>query len=72
MIAATPVTDTVKRAAADGTAIEATEPRERLWAAQTPQVFRAAVLREAHDAADALAGRDRRRDAGRGAWAGRC
>jgi 2-C-methyl-D-erythritol 4-phosphate cytidylyltransferase len=56
VIAATPVTDTVKRASADGAAIEATEPRERLWAAQTPQVFRADVLREAHDAADALAG----------------
>ena len=56
VIAATPVTDTIKRASADGSAIEATESRERLWAAQTPQVFRAEVLRAAHDAADALAG----------------
>ena len=40
MIAATPVTDTVKRATDDGLAIAGTEPREGLWAAQTPQVFR--------------------------------
>jgi len=59
-IAATPVTDTIKRVAdgAKGTlrmsgmqnvplAIELTLERERLWAAQTPQVFRTAALREA-------------------------
>jgi len=58
-IAATPVTDTVKQAA--GTkdafasveignasfAIEETLDRDRLWAAQTPQVFRAEALRKA-------------------------
>ena len=49
VIAATPLTDTVKRAAADGT-ILATESREGLWAAQTPQLFRTAALREAHAA----------------------
>jgi 2-C-methyl-D-erythritol 4-phosphate cytidylyltransferase len=53
VIAATPVTDTVKRAAARGGRIVATEPREELWAAQTPQLFRAAPLRSAHDAAAA-------------------
>jgi 2-C-methyl-D-erythritol 4-phosphate cytidylyltransferase len=59
-IAATPVTDTIKQVAkgARGTlcmsgmhnvplVIESTLDRERLWAAQTPQVFRAVALREA-------------------------
>lgn len=45
-VLATPVADTVKRAR-DGAAIE-TVPREALWLAQTPQVFRADVLRRAH------------------------
>lgn len=49
VIAATPLTDTVKRAAPDGT-ILATESREGLWAAQTPQLFRTEALREAHAA----------------------
>ncbi|HEY8001911.1 MAG TPA: 2-C-methyl-D-erythritol 4-phosphate cytidylyltransferase, partial [Solirubrobacterales bacterium] len=47
VIAATPVSDTLKRTG-DDLAITATESRERLWAAQTPQVFRAAALRAAH------------------------
>jgi 2-C-methyl-D-erythritol 4-phosphate cytidylyltransferase len=66
VIAAAPVTDTIKRADAfEGVAavtkdafppyrrknaslvIEATEDRSRLWAAQTPQVFRTVALREA-------------------------
>ena len=51
VIAATRVTDTVKRASPEGGEIVATEPREGLWAAQTPQVFRAEPLRAAHDAA---------------------
>jgi len=42
-----PVTDTIKLAEADGT-VAATLPRERLWAAQTPQAARADVLRAAH------------------------
>jgi 2-C-methyl-D-erythritol 4-phosphate cytidylyltransferase len=60
VIAATPVTDTVKRAA-EGTrtalttpeganavlVVEGTEDRSRLWAAQTPQVFRLPELRRA-------------------------
>jgi 2-C-methyl-D-erythritol 4-phosphate cytidylyltransferase len=48
-IAATPITDTVKRAEGDPTAsrVEATLDRSRLWAAQTPQVFRVEALRRA-------------------------
>ncbi|HSR93246.1 MAG TPA: 2-C-methyl-D-erythritol 4-phosphate cytidylyltransferase [Solirubrobacterales bacterium] len=58
-IAATPVTDTIKRSETtrrasdtdDGPSaplvIEATLDRERLWAAQTPQVFRLQALRDA-------------------------
>jgi 2-C-methyl-D-erythritol 4-phosphate cytidylyltransferase len=65
-IAATPVKDTIKRIAETrpafttdnvanaGFAIEKTLDRERLWAAQTPQVFRVDALR------DALAGRPER------------
>jgi 2-C-methyl-D-erythritol 4-phosphate cytidylyltransferase len=59
-IAATPITDTVKQASgghlmpsdahgvikASGL-VETTLDRSRLWAAQTPQVFRVAALREA-------------------------
>jgi 2-C-methyl-D-erythritol 4-phosphate cytidylyltransferase len=44
VIAAAPLTDTIKRG---GESVEGTEDRERLWAAQTPQVFRAPALREA-------------------------
>ena len=47
IIAAAPITDTVKRVGG-GRTIERTEDRERLWAAQTPQVFRSSALREAH------------------------
>lgn len=55
-IAATPVTDTVKQSSRAFTPInvanarlvvEETLDRDRLWAAQTPQVFRAEALREA-------------------------
>ncbi len=59
-IAATPLTDTVKQVASGarppltvtetangGLVIESTLDRDRLWAAQTPQVFRVAALREA-------------------------
>jgi 2-C-methyl-D-erythritol 4-phosphate cytidylyltransferase len=57
VIAAAPVTDTVKRASnlrsstsvvSDrNIAIEGTEDRSQLWAAQTPQVFRTEALRNA-------------------------
>jgi 2-C-methyl-D-erythritol 4-phosphate cytidylyltransferase len=48
VVAAAPVADTLKRALA-GRVIE-TVPRSELWAVQTPQVFRSAVLLEALDA----------------------
>lgn len=55
-IAAAPVTDTIKRAAAGGT-VEETLERGALWAIQTPQAFRAEVLRRALDVEpDVLAG----------------
>jgi 2-C-methyl-D-erythritol 4-phosphate cytidylyltransferase len=41
------VTDTIKMAGPDGS-VKETPERGRLWAAQTPQVFRPALLREAH------------------------
>jgi 2-C-methyl-D-erythritol 4-phosphate cytidylyltransferase len=44
---AVPVTDTIKVAGPDGLLVQ-TLARQQLWAAQTPQVFRAALLREAH------------------------
>jgi 2-C-methyl-D-erythritol 4-phosphate cytidylyltransferase len=47
-IAATPVSDTVHVAASD-LIIRDTPDRSTLWAAQTPQVFRADVLRRAYD-----------------------
>jgi 2-C-methyl-D-erythritol 4-phosphate cytidylyltransferase len=52
-VVAVPVTDTIKVADRDGWLVE-TPQRGRLWAAQTPQVFRAGLFREAH----ALALRD--------------
>jgi len=64
VIAAAPVTDTIKRAGnanlqltpVEGAnrrfAIERTEDRSDLWAAQTPQVFRTEALREALAAAE--------------------
>lgn len=56
VIAAAAITDTVKRASEprsatgeppDGLAIQSTENRDHLWAAQTPQVFRTDALRDA-------------------------
>jgi 2-C-methyl-D-erythritol 4-phosphate cytidylyltransferase len=43
-IAATPVSDTIKQVADDGHTVDRTLDRERLWAVQTPQVFRREVL----------------------------
>lgn len=61
VIAATPLLDTIKRtragradAASSGggdTAVAETLDRDALWAAQTPQAFRAEALRRAQDAA---------------------
>lgn len=47
VIAATPVTDTIKQVDGEGT-ITATPDRRALWAAQTPQGFPVAQLRNAH------------------------
>ena len=44
VIAAAPVTDTVKEVSADGRTVTRTLERSRLWAVQTPQVFRRAAL----------------------------
>ena len=46
VIAAAPVTDTIKQAS-DAGQVERTLDRAGLWAVQTPQAFRAAALREA-------------------------
>lgn len=43
---AMPVVDTLKRSDGEGR-VQATVPREKLWAAQTPQMFRYALLRRA-------------------------
>jgi 2-C-methyl-D-erythritol 4-phosphate cytidylyltransferase len=50
-IAAAPVADTIKEAYPDGTVLR-TLDRSRLWAVQTPQVFRAEALRRALDIDD--------------------
>jgi len=47
VVPAVAVTDTIKLVDADGAVVD-TPPRERLVAVQTPQAFRAAVLRRAH------------------------
>ena len=44
VIAAAPVTDTIKEVGDDGRSVTATLERSRLWAVQTPQVFRRAAL----------------------------
>ncbi len=44
-LVAAPVSDTLKRSS-DGLRAEATLEREHVWAAQTPQAFRTALLRE--------------------------
>jgi 2-C-methyl-D-erythritol 4-phosphate cytidylyltransferase len=46
VVAATPVTDTIKEVAR-GVEVDRTLDRSSLWAAQTPQAFRAEALREA-------------------------
>ena len=50
-VAGTPVKDTIKRVSSD-LLIEDTPERDRLWAAQTPQVFRYDLLLEAHGTAE--------------------
>ena len=57
-ICALPIAETVKRVGGD--LVEATVDRAGLWTVQTPQAFRAALLREAHDKArrDGVVGTD--------------
>jgi 2-C-methyl-D-erythritol 4-phosphate cytidylyltransferase len=54
VVAATPVTDTIKQVAR-GMEVDRTLDRSSLWAAQTPQAFRAEALREALDSTTLLA-----------------
>lgn len=54
---AVPMSDTLKRVGADERVVR-TEPREALWRAQTPQMFRYGVLRQAFE----LAGFESRTD----------
>jgi 2-C-methyl-D-erythritol 4-phosphate cytidylyltransferase len=51
---AVPVADTLKRSDAEQRVVR-TEPREGLWRAQTPQMFRYALLARALDSADLTA-----------------
>jgi 2-C-methyl-D-erythritol 4-phosphate cytidylyltransferase len=56
VIAARPVSDTIKQV--EEGRIVGTRARAGLWAAQTPQVFRADALRRAHDAGGAATATD--------------
>jgi len=47
VVAAAPVSDTIKEAASDGRTVARTLDRSRLWAVQTPQVFRRSALEAA-------------------------
>jgi 2-C-methyl-D-erythritol 4-phosphate cytidylyltransferase len=53
VIAAAPVTDTIKEVGEDGRTVQRTLSRTHLWAVQTPQVFRRAALERALAAPDA-------------------
>ncbi|MBE7185520.1 MAG: bifunctional 2-C-methyl-D-erythritol 4-phosphate cytidylyltransferase/2-C-methyl-D-erythritol 2,4-cyclodiphosphate synthase [Methylobacterium mesophilicum] len=68
-LAASPMPDTLKREAADGTVLE-TLPRQGLWAAQTPQGFPFASILEAHRKADMEGRHDFTDDAAIAEWAG--
>jgi 2-C-methyl-D-erythritol 4-phosphate cytidylyltransferase len=58
VIAATRVSDTIKEVADDGRTVTRTLDRARLWAVQTPQVFRRAALERAlAEASDELLAR---------------
>ena len=54
VIAAAPVSDTIKEVGEDGRTVARTLDRSRLWAVQTPQVFRRSVLERALEADDLL------------------
>jgi len=57
-VCALPITETIKRVRQD--MVETTLDRSELWAVQTPQAFRAPLLREAHEKArrDGVVGTD--------------
>ena len=57
VVAAAPVPDTIKEVAGDGRTVVRTLDRGRLWAIQTPQVFRRAALETALAAPDDVLGR---------------
>jgi 2-C-methyl-D-erythritol 4-phosphate cytidylyltransferase len=58
VIAATPVSDTIKEVSADGATVARTLDRAKLWAVQTPQVFRREALERAlGEASDELLAR---------------
>ncbi len=52
VIAAVPVSDTIKEVSDDGRTVMRTLDRSRLWAVQTPQVFRRRALERALDVTD--------------------
>jgi 2-C-methyl-D-erythritol 4-phosphate cytidylyltransferase len=54
VIAAAPVADTIKEVGEDGRTVVRTVDRSRLWAIQTPQVFRRAALEQALAAGEQL------------------
>ena len=55
VIAAAPVSDTIKEVGADGRTVARTLDRSKLWAVQTPQVFRRGALERALlDAGDSI------------------
>jgi 2-C-methyl-D-erythritol 4-phosphate cytidylyltransferase len=57
VIAAAPVSDTIKEVGDDGVTVQRTLDRARLWAVQTPQVFRRSALdRALASASDELLG----------------
>ena len=60
MIAAAPVSDTIKEVGDDGRTVARTLERRRLWAVQTPQVFRREALERALLGARRRAARARR------------
>jgi len=53
VVAAVPVSDTIKEVYPDGTVARTLE-RSRLWAVQTPQVFRAEMLRRSLDVEESV------------------
>ncbi len=50
IVAAAPVTDTIKQVRGEGRAVERTLDRSQLWSVQTPQTFRRDALERALDA----------------------